>query len=63
MSDDRKEELRAGVRGSLIYYLEEDLNNNEYLMKEVFEQCETAADFETVYAEMKAIIKLLKERK
>ena len=62
-TDDRTKELRASVRGSLIYYLEEDLDNNEYLMKEVFEQCETDADFKTVYAEMKAIIKLLEERK
>lgn len=54
--------IRQAVRDTIIYYLKEDLRGNEYLMKNVWEECRNEDDDEAARKEMKQIIKYLENK-
>jgi len=59
----RAKQLQKKVLQAVVYYLQGDLDGrDELLMKEVYEDCLTTEEFDTVYKEMKDVISLLKAR-
>jgi hypothetical protein len=55
-------DIRSLTRRQLLYYLEEGLKGDELLMKEVWEQCETAADKAAAKHELGEMIEHLRCR-
>jgi len=55
-------EIRALTCRQLIYYLTEEVNGGELLMKEVWEECETEDHVEAVKWELTETISFLRER-
>ena len=54
--------IRALVRKQLIYYLKEEINGDELLMKEIWEQCETAEHVDAAKRELAEVVTRLKDR-
>lgn len=55
-------QIQSLVRRQIIYYLKEDLEGGELLMKEVWEQCDTDDDVVTAKHELEEIIEFLRDR-
>jgi hypothetical protein len=60
LSFDRKDQLRLQVRDTLNYYIKADLDGNETIFKEVFENCNDA-ELKIVHDEMWALIKIIED--
>lgn len=54
--------IKDEVRKSLMYYIEQDLEGDELLMKEVYENCEGKKDLKLVEEELKAILEMIEAR-
>lgn len=59
----RESDLRRKVRYQLLYYIEEAIEGDEAIMKEVWEACENDAENEVVKDELKKIRSLLESGK
>jgi hypothetical protein len=63
MSNDKEQYIRNLVRKTISYYIQQDLDGDELLMKEVREELESSEEWETAKDEMMRIIQLLTQNK
>lgn len=60
VTETRKIELQNIVRDQISNAIDYDLTSGETLMKEAYEQADDEAELAVVYAEMRAIIQLIR---
>jgi hypothetical protein len=56
----RKEMIRQDVRATIIYYLTEDLEGDELLMKEIWEHCDSDEEVEAAKEELRRAIDVVR---
>lgn len=57
------EKIRKMVRDALVWHIQNAINGDEYLMKEVYEQLDDADDFIAAGQELEEIKALIESRK
>jgi hypothetical protein len=60
MTEAREKEIRDMVRDAIAYHVEIDLNGDEQLMKEVWEEMQTKKEFTVAKSELKVILAFLR---